>query len=258
VTPEPATGTSPHRPPAFLGTRASRLFLERAPFLRSLRQMPVVMDADFNGVWVDEADLEVDLVSNASRLGSTAPAAADADNQDVEPITQPHPPLSDLEWCDLGFDLAAANALAECGAPRADLAANPPPTVRGVLASVHPWIGPLTAAVTAAVALRELDFAHSNDPSRLAATAPYAAATLLASGGLPQGGPPPPIEGLPQGGARTLTQAGPDSVGLACGDSSVPPEMGGTRRRLCLHLGVCPRVGPRLRSRVSPKGGPVL
>jgi hypothetical protein len=86
----------------------------------------------------------------------------------------------------------------------------------------------LTAAVTAAVALRELDFAHSNDPSRLAATAPYAAATLLASGGLPQGGPPPPIEGLPQGGARTLTQAGPDSVGLACGDSSVPPEMGGT------------------------------
>lgn len=128
----------------------------------------------------------------------------------------------------MGFDSAVADALAECGASRVDLAANPPLTAREVLSSVHPWIGPSTAAVTAAVALSALDFAQRNDPSRLAATAPSAAATLPPARGLPHGGPPPPIEGPSQGGARTLTQAGPDSVGPVCGDSAVPPEMGGT------------------------------
>ena len=163
----------------------------------------MVMDADFNGVWVDEADLDAHFIANAARPGTPAPAAADDDNQNVELVTQPHPPLSQPEWRNLGFDPAVADALAECGASRVDLAANPPLTAREVLSSVHPWIGSSTAAVTAAVALSALDFAQAT---------------------------------IPPGWRR-------------------PPH---PRQRLCLQRGVCLTVGPRLRSRVLPKGGPVL
>ncbi len=119
--------------------------------------MPVVMDADFNGVWVEEADLVAYLDPNATRPGPSVPAAADADNQDIAIVPQHHPPLSDLEWRNLGFDSAVANALAECGASRADLVTDPPLTVREVLTSFITWIGPSTAAVTAMVALGALD-----------------------------------------------------------------------------------------------------
>ncbi len=88
------------------------------------------MDAEFNGVWVDEADLEAYLDPNATRPGPPAPATAAADNQDIEVAPQHHPLLSDLEWRNLGFDSEVANALAECGASRADLAADPPLTAR--------------------------------------------------------------------------------------------------------------------------------
>jgi hypothetical protein len=85
-----------------------------------------------------------------------------------------------------------------------------------------------SAAVTAMVALGALDSAQGNGPSQPAVTAAAAAATLPSSGGPPHGGPLLPIEGPSQGGARTLTRAGPDPVGPACGDLAVPPEMGGT------------------------------
>ena len=65
-----------------------------------------------------------------------APATADADNQDIEVAPQHHPLLSDLEWRNLGFDSEVANALAECGASRADLAADPPLTAGEVLTSL--------------------------------------------------------------------------------------------------------------------------
>jgi hypothetical protein len=46
--------------------------------------MPVVMDADFNGVWVEESDLAAYLDPNSTRPGPSAPAPADADNQDSD------------------------------------------------------------------------------------------------------------------------------------------------------------------------------
>jgi hypothetical protein len=150
-----------------------------------------------------------------------------ADNQDVEVVLQHHPPLSVFEWCNLGFDPDVAHALAECGASCADLAADPPFTTREVLASLITWIGPSTAAVTAMVALGALDSAQGNGPSQPAVPAAAAAATLPSAGGPPHGGPLPSIEG-PSRGARTLTRAGHDPVGPACGDLAVPPEMGGS------------------------------
>lgn len=187
-----------------------------------------MLDADLNGVWVDEADLESHFGPDAARQGSTEPTTADADQQDVDPVASPHPPSSYLEWCTLGFEPDVAIALAECGASCADLATNPPLTIREVLASVHPWIGLSTQAVTAMVASSALDSVHGNSPSRSAATAPTAATALPSSGCQPHAAPLPTIEGPPHKGARTLTRAGPDAVGSACGDATVPPDMSGT------------------------------
>ena len=179
-----------------------------------------MLDADLNGVWVDEADLASHFGTNAAQAGSPQPVAADATPLFVATVPTTHPPSAFSEWCQLGFDPVVSAALVACSASTVDLATPHPLTTGEVLSNLQPWVGSLTSAVTAIVANSALDSAESNDPSR---SAPTAAATLPPQGGPSHGGPPPTIGGLlTKGAPHTLTRAGLDAVGQACGDGAVP------------------------------------
>ena len=157
-----------------------------------------MLDADFNGVWVDEADLASHFGTNAAQTGSPQPVTADATPLVVATAPTTHPPSAFSEWCQLGFDPVVSAALVACSASTVDLATPHPLTTGEVLSNLQPWVGSLTSAVTAIVANSALDSAESNDPSR---SAPTAAATLPPQGGPSHGGPPPTIGGLPIQGA---------------------------------------------------------
>ena len=94
-----------------------------------------LLDADFNSVWVDEADLASHFGTNAARTGSPQPVAADATPLVVATVPTTHPPSAFSEWCQLGFDPVVSAALVACSASTVELA-TPHPLTAGEVSPI--------------------------------------------------------------------------------------------------------------------------
>ena len=182
--------------------------------------MPLVTDANGVASWVDDADLEAVLctaaenmadmtaasgISPAAAHGTTSPRADVTTADALGAPTPAPPPLTLLQWCNMGFDADVAYALVDGRAVPGDLVPDPPRTFRAVMSSLGQWVGSATAAVTSLLARGSYDsMVHAASPSCAAAAQSTGAANNQKGG---------PLRG---GSSQSMTQDGSDKTGSAC------------------------------------------